>query len=380
MLNLNVYFFATVANKRITVLIWGQKYRLCPIEQLNWCQFIDKKNRMDISVVIPTYNRKERLLSLLRDLNMSSYPLQEIIIVDSGEDRLVANDYEALHNLNIIYTSSVPSVCIQRNKGVTMARSPWIFVCDDDIEVPADYIEKLVAHIEEYKEAVAVSGLVLQQEKNKWAAEYPVTSTRELLWKYIFKLSIWGKIDCKDNYISKRLKKYYTAKGNHISKAGWPVITDFAGDYFTVPVYGLGASVVRKEWLIKFPYDEVLDRYGIGDNYGIAINFPPKSIHILNNAFVYHHQETANRLQRSFQYFNRSIALDYFRKTNKSLSSVKKNWLLWSLWGNLFMFIFTKNSNMAKTTLKLILMISINKNPYYIGSINAKKVIEPMVK
>jgi glycosyltransferase involved in cell wall biosynthesis len=320
---------------------------------------------INISVVIPTCNRKERLLSLLKDLDRSYYPLLEIIIVDSGEDRLCAGDYEALHNLNIIYIGSEQSVCIQRNKGIAIAKSSWIFVCDDDIEVPADYIKKLVAHIEKHNDAIAVSGLVLQQEKNKWTSEYPIRSTKELLWKYIFKLSIWGRIDCKKNYVSKWLKKYYTAKGNHISKAGWPVITDFTGDYVTVPVYGLGASLIKKNWLLNFPYDEVLDRHGIGDNYGLAINFPPQSIHILNEAFVYHYQETANRLQKPIQYYNRSIALDYFRKINKKISFVKKGWLLWSLFGNLLTFILAGDGNMMKVSLKLIYTIGIGENRYY---------------
>ena len=41
---------------------------------------------MQISVVIPTCNRPQRLLLLLQNLNLSSYPLLEVIIVDSGED------------------------------------------------------------------------------------------------------------------------------------------------------------------------------------------------------------------------------------------------------------------------------------------------------
>src|SRR6185295_17891110 len=97
--------------------------------------------------------------------------------------------------------------------------------------------------------------------------------------------------------------------------AGWPVITDFSGDFFITPVYGLGASVVGREWLLLSPYEELLDRHGIGDNYGVAMSFPVTGIHVLNNAFVYHHQEPANRLQRPLQYLRRVFALDYFIRT-----------------------------------------------------------------
>jgi hypothetical protein len=42
---------------------------------------------------------------------------------------------------------------------------------------------------------------------------------------------------------------------------------------------------VRRQWLIRSPFDEVLDPHGIGDNYGVAFGFPSK-IHVLNSAWV----------------------------------------------------------------------------------------------
>ena len=108
---------------------------------------------MQISVVIPTCNRKARLLSLLQNPERSSYPLQEVIIVDSGDDRLTSAEYAAFKTLNVRYVSSEKSVCIQRNTGIRMAQSPWIFLCDDDIEIPADYLEKLTLHTGRHFEA-----------------------------------------------------------------------------------------------------------------------------------------------------------------------------------------------------------------------------------
>ena len=334
---------------------------------------------MQISVVIPTCDRKQRLLSLLHHLEQSSYPVYEVIIVDSGNDKLFPADYEVFKNISIRYLESEKSVCIQRNTGIANARAPWIFLCDDDIEPPKDYLEKIVTHISNHPEAVAVSGVWMQQEKGQWVSEYPVRSTRELAWKYIFQLSIWGTIDCKNNFISRGLKKYYSRKGNHITKAGWPVITDFSGPYFTTPLYSLGASVVKKEWLQRFPYDEVLDSHGIGDNYGVAINFPHGGIRGGNSTFVHHHREPLNRLQKPLQYFRRSLALDYFIRTNKNLQHVKKRWLVWSLMGNLISFILAGQRLIVKTSLKLIWKLALNKNPYYEASKRNQKLIKPVL-
>jgi len=94
-------------------------------------------------------------------------------------------------------------------------------------------------------------------------------------------------------------------------------------------VYSLGASLVKKEWLLQSPFDEVLDRYGIGENYGVIAGFPTSSIHVLNNTFVCHHQEPANRLQKPLQYYRRVLALDYFIHSKKNLQWLKRRWLLW---------------------------------------------------
>ena len=330
-------------------------------------QAADKYNHTSfkISVVIPTCNRKARLLSLLTNLNQSAYATSEVIVVDSSDENIESSAFDSFKNLNILYIRSEKSVCLQRNIGIGQATSPWIFLCDDDIEVPKDYLKKLIGHIKAYPKVGALSGIVLERFQNEWQSGYPISSAFELVWKFIFQLGLWGEITSQSNSILiKRIKAYYLKKGNHISKAGWPVITDFSGDYFISPVYGLGASLIRKSWLTHSPYDEVLDKHGIGDNYGVALGFPSVGIHILNNAFVYHHQEPQNRLQKPLQYLRRTMALDYFISTKSNLSHVKRSWLIWSLWGNLLSFIWIKDAIMARAALKSIWFISVGRNMY----------------
>src|SRR5262245_51981267 len=125
---------------------------------------------MDISVVIPTCNRKTRLLSLLQNLNDSLYPVIEVIIVDSGDEKLTKEEYLNFKNLLIKYLGSEKSVCVQRNIGIKEATSPWIFLCDDDIEIPPDYLQKIVAFRNLHTNVGAVSGVWLQLEKNEWKA------------------------------------------------------------------------------------------------------------------------------------------------------------------------------------------------------------------
>ncbi|SFF06799.1 Glycosyltransferase, GT2 family [Chitinophaga sp. CF118] len=330
---------------------------------------------MNISVVIPTYNRKKNLVALLNNLSNSTHPVSEVIIVDAGTERLTNIDYP---RLNIQHLSSIPSVCVQRNIGIRAARSEWIFLCDDDIEVPYDYLQKINTYIQQHPEAGAISGLVLQQENGEWTATYPVYSSKQLIIRYIFGLSIWGEIRCvSKNLFIKRIKRYYARKGNHIARSGWPVITDFSGENFTVPVFGLGASVIRKDWLEHSPYDETLDKYGIGDNYGVSIGFPGTGIHILNNAFVYHHQERVNRLVQPLQYYRRVLALDYFIRTKKELQNVIRLSFIWSLFGNILVFLSSGNWLMVDAGKKAFFRILFRKNPYAEAAACNKTIIEP---
>src|SRR6188474_1902174 len=133
---------------------------------------------MQISVVIPTADRKTRLLLLLMSLARSTHQIHEVIIVDSGNDRLVPDEYSAIKHFPIYYISSERSVCIQRNTGIRQAKSEWIFLCDDDIEIPVDYLQKLSTHINNHPNIGVISGLWLQKNAKDWTAVYPETSAK----------------------------------------------------------------------------------------------------------------------------------------------------------------------------------------------------------
>ncbi len=330
------------------------------------------KPNSNISVVIPTINRKKSLLNLLQNLNDQTTPLLEVIVVDAGKQFLRADEIQKFHALEIRYLESEASVCFQRNKGVRAANGSWIFLCDDDLEVPKDYISLLLHHVQQHPEAGAISGLVLQKDTGMWIEQFPIKSLFELWRRFIFQLSIWGEITNKSIFAAP-LKKYYAKRGNHLSKAGWPVLTNFSGEYFKTPVYGLGASLVKKKWLLKSPYDEVLDPNGIGDNYGVALGFPSEGIHVVKAAHVFHHKIEINRLREPLQYYRRVLALNYFNPHNCG-------WLLWSLFGNFFGFLALRRWGMVIASLRLFSKILTNKNPYILGKRANKRVVSPMLE
>jgi glycosyltransferase involved in cell wall biosynthesis len=344
---------------------------------------------MDISVVIPTSNRKDSLRRLLKSLNGSMLPVYEVIIVDggSGNGQIMAADIEPYCALAIrVLKAPIPSVCIQRNIGIRAAAAPWVLLCDDDIELTKDYLMQVKTYSASSlgQKAGAITGLVLQKTKDQWQGLYPVRSVKELLLKYIFGLSIWGPIECHDrNYFIRRIKAAYKSRGNYIGASGWPVITEVSAPSFTVPMFGLGAAVIRKSWLLEAPFDERLDPHGIGDHYGVSADFAEWEsvrkggggggpIHVLTGAYVYHHQAPVNRLQQHLQYYRRVMALDYFRQTRPQLSNIHKSRLLWSLWGNCLIYLFSGGGTkvasgrrlMVTAAWKALWRIWVGRNPY----------------
>ncbi|UII34352.1 glycosyltransferase family 2 protein [Fulvivirga ulvae] len=334
----------------------------------------------ELSVVIPTRNRSESLMRLLEDMSKQTYPLKEIIVVDSSDKRMKMEALaEAFPSLNIQYLNSTPSVCIQRNIGVQKASSPYVFLCDDDINLPEDYVSILMKHLEEDKLGAA-SGLVLQKGSDGWEYSYPPSGFGRLLFAFVFQQSVWGDISCMSTRIWQKpfykiIKWYYQGRGNSLSWAGWPLITNFQPPVFRTSVYGLGASIIKREWLINSPYDEVLDPHGIGDNYGVAMGFPDKkAVNVVCAAKAYHHQSQENRLESATTYYRRLVALDYFLRKYPRFSWWHRLWFVWSLFGNLLLF---RNKPDFRHATKQVLRQAIgNCNPYGRAAGQGQKVLE----
>ena len=334
------------------------------------------KNPLDISAVIPTRNRSESLGRLLQSLNDLDYALKEIIIVDSSNNPAENFHFEKkFPKLNFVFLQSVASPCIQRNIGIRKASTPFVFLCDDDIEVPESYASQLVAHIVKYPQINAITGMIyeLDQNGNK-IPQTPICSFKELFLSFVFQMNIWTDLnETRTNLITKIpfnfIGKYYFKKRkNTFTLAGWPITINTNESCFKTTIYGLGASIVNRKWLLDSPYDELLDSNGIGDNYGVAINFPElQGITVLSDPGVCHHKISKNRLLFPLVYYRRILALHYFMVRSNRFGLINYAFLLWSLIGLFCLTIYKNNYVLSKVIRKAALKIVFNKNPYVLA-------------
>ncbi|MFX3625041.1 MAG: glycosyltransferase family 2 protein [Ectobacillus sp.] len=104
-----------------------------------------------VSVIIPTYNRKQYLMELLTSLSMQTYQDFEVVIVNDAGERV--EDVAALFpdlDISIIHQPVNQKHVVARNTGVVHAAGEFIMFCDDDdLLVPA-HMERMLAEIEGY--------------------------------------------------------------------------------------------------------------------------------------------------------------------------------------------------------------------------------------
>ncbi|MFL6736063.1 MAG: glycosyltransferase family 2 protein [Sphingomonas sp.] len=99
---------------------------------------------MDVSVIIPTFNRPALLKKTLARVLAQTAPPREIIVVDNG-----TND-DSLAMVEATYGSAIACVKVAsegvqaaRNAGIERAKGAWIAMLDDDDVWHTDYLERV---------------------------------------------------------------------------------------------------------------------------------------------------------------------------------------------------------------------------------------------
>ena len=93
---------------------------------------METKSR-SVSVVIPTYNREERLPAAIRSVLEQTAPPSEIIVVDDGSTDGTAALVRAYPEVRYLHQEN-QGVSAARNYGIRSARHDWIALLDSDDE------------------------------------------------------------------------------------------------------------------------------------------------------------------------------------------------------------------------------------------------------
>lgn len=134
-----------------------------------------------ISVVIPSYNRKDCILRLLRDLHAQTGAEFEIIVVDdcSPDDTVEAVRRE-FPGITLLVNERNGGPCVSRNRGVMAARGEIIVGLDSDVSLSdSELLAKVKSAFEERPEASGLAFRIFQpdgysEDTPRWWHPVPV--------------------------------------------------------------------------------------------------------------------------------------------------------------------------------------------------------------
>ncbi len=127
---------------------------------------------MEISVVIPLYNKKKTVLRALNSVLQQTFLPQEIIVVNDGStdgsDKLIAAELN--HPLIQLVNQQNAGVSAARNKGIELAKSKWISFLDADDFWDESYLETIsTLHIKFPKAKVLASNYKFQDHSGNFS-------------------------------------------------------------------------------------------------------------------------------------------------------------------------------------------------------------------
>ena len=116
---------------------------------------IIKASKLTVDVIIPTLGRREYLYQVLKDLNNQTVKPDSVIIIEQNPNQSLKSNPEYLFKENwdfeIVYKIiNQTGACNARNLAFESVKSDWVFMADDDIGVPREFIARSKIFIEEY--------------------------------------------------------------------------------------------------------------------------------------------------------------------------------------------------------------------------------------
>ena len=112
-----------------------------------------------VSVIIPTYNRPQRLARAIQSVADQTYRDVEVIVVENGGARLaeqVVDGFRGRLNIRYIYNAR-PGAAQARNIGLRHATGRYIALLDDDDEWLPEKLERQVTVLEQHPDVGLVS-------------------------------------------------------------------------------------------------------------------------------------------------------------------------------------------------------------------------------
>lgn len=163
-----------------------------------------------VSVIVPTYNRPERLRVALDSLNRQQYQDFEVIVVNDGTSPVesVVAEMNREGRVTLVNHDRNRGLAASRNTGLRMAKGTYVAYLDDDDRLLPDHLDTLVAVLERgthqvaYTDAWRVMEQGIEGERKEVGRDQPYSYEydfrRLLVANYIPVLCLMHRRSCLD--------------------------------------------------------------------------------------------------------------------------------------------------------------------------------------
>ena len=197
------------------------------------------------SAVIPTKDRPESVDATIATLLAQTRLPERIVVVDASE-RTYRPPAEL--GVELVVVASRPSTSAQRNLGARRVETPIVLFVDDDVRLPPDYAEVLLARWE-------AAGL---EAYGGMAGTPAVVPSQRPLARALRRAVMLNYVDPGGEAMSLRR----SGKVRYVPEPPRAVV---------VPALGAGATAYRTDLAVAHPFDERFSGYAPGEDLEMAV-------------------------------------------------------------------------------------------------------------
>lgn len=210
-----------------------------------------------ISVVIPTYNRREDLDKCLQSINEQFFLPKQVIIVDNGSisPQDIITKWKSKffkHNIETIYIKNdlENSANLARNIGISYSTGFVVSFLDDDLILDKNYYFEIIDIFKKYPHAIGVQGCI--QRPSYHSPATPVEKIWDRYQRYFQISSFYSEYGCK--VLPSLCVTYPFPDVAEIQTCEWMS----------------GASAYRRSVLDEINWDLLLKKYSWNDDLDIS--------------------------------------------------------------------------------------------------------------
>lgn len=119
---------------------------------------------MLVSIIIPTYNRADRVLNAIESAQRQNYPEKQIIVVDDGSTDDTRQRIEKIAGVEYFYQKNSQQAAA-RNTGLQNARGVYITTLDSDDVWENDFLSESIKCLEQHNLDFVFSSWLTQRDK-----------------------------------------------------------------------------------------------------------------------------------------------------------------------------------------------------------------------